>query len=112
MNAGIIILIVLLIAIIGYGVAAYFKKWFPFKPSSGRKYDEVKDSKKKSGKCTGTGTTASAKKSSDCSAACDAATSPACNGYDWDGTTCTLYATPPTDVTAGGKDKCYALSSK
>ena len=114
MNTGLVIFIVLLLAILGYGVAAYMKKWFPFKKSTGRKYDEVKD-KSESGKCSGTGTTAKATKSSECSAACDAAPPSApCSGYDWDDTTCTLYGTAPTSATytKGGKDKCYALSSK
>jgi len=103
----------LLVAILGYGIAAYFKKWFPFKKSSGRKYNEIKDSSK-SGKCTGTdGTkaTGTLKSSSDCAAACDAVPD-TCNGYDWDDTTCTLYAKAPTTATytKGGKDKCYAFS--
>jgi hypothetical protein len=112
-------ILIIILVLVGLGVGGYFgyKKLFkPTPTSTKRKYSEVKDSKaKKSGKCTGTGTAAKGtfKSSSDCSSACDAAPSSApCNGYDWDGTTCTLYGTAPSGATyvSKGKDKCYALS--
>ena len=111
MRALAILLIILILA--GLGVGGYFgyKKWF----SKGRKYIQVKDDKHTVGKCTGTDGTVSpgVKSSRDCAKACDTAPSSApCNGYDWDETTCTLYASAPTAAkfVTQGKDKCYALS--
>jgi hypothetical protein len=114
-----IFFVALFVVLFVLGIVAYVKKWFWFQNSktTSRKYSEVKDTtgtKSESGKCSGTdGTTTKASKSSECAAACDAAPSTApCNGYDWDDTTCTLYATAPSSstYTKGAKDKCYALS--
>ena len=107
-----ILLLLLLIAALTVGGYFAYKKWGPQK---GGKYVEVQDSTaKKSGKCSGTdGTvTADIKTSSDCKKACDTATPTACNGYDWDTKTCTLYASAPTAAayTSGGTDTCYALA--
>jgi len=111
-------IIIIVLVLVGLGVGGYFgyKKFFKSKTATKRTYTEVQDSKaKKTGKCTGTGTpaTGTLKSSGDCTTACDAAPSSApCNGYDWDGTNCTLYATAPASATyiSKGKDKCYALS--
>jgi hypothetical protein len=75
--------------------------------SSSRKYTELQTSNK-SGKCDATKGTVSkdVKSSDDCASACDADSTP-CNGYDWDGTTCTLYADAPTKVSSSSTDKCY-----
>ena len=100
------------IALIAGAVIALIVYMYMRRPSasssSSRKYTELQSSNK-SGKCDATKGTVSkdAKSSDDCASACDADSTP-CNGYDWDGTTCTLYADAPTKVdTSSTKDKCY-----
>ena len=100
-------LVIIVIAVIVY-VYVIRPKLASASSSSSRKYTELQSSNK-SGKCDATKGTVSkdAKSSDDCASACDADSTP-CNGYDWDGTTCTLYADAPTKVdTSSTKDKCY-----
>jgi hypothetical protein len=98
---GIAVIVIIVIIVV-------YMMWPSTSSSSSRKYTELQSSNK-SGKCDATKGTVSkdAKSSDDCASACDADSTP-CNGYDWDGTTCTLYADAPTKVdTSSTKDKCY-----
>ena len=98
---GIAVIVIIVIIVV-------YMMWPSTSSSSSRKYTELQSSNK-SGKCDATKGTVSkdAKSSDDCASACDADSTP-CNGYDWDGTTCTLYADAPTKVdTSSSKDKCY-----
>ena len=107
------------VLVLGAVLVWYFffrKKASPPPAPGARTYQEVKEvkgTKTESGKCDGTGTKNSSAKSADaCAAACTSSVSPACNGYDWDETTCNLYADIPKKAkhTSGGKDKCYAAN--
>lgn len=96
---------VIVIAVIALIVYMYVRRPST-SSSSSRKYTELQSSNK-SGKCDAKGTVSKDVKSSDdCASACDADSTP-CNGYDWNGTTCTLYADAPTKVLTSTKDKCY-----
>jgi mannitol-specific phosphotransferase system IIBC component len=110
-NLGTIALVAgfVLVVVIGILFLRFRNKKTSSDDSKSRSYIEVKTDDKKSGKCDAKGTVSKDVKSSDrCASACDADSTP-CNGYDWDGKLCTLYADAPTKVSQSTTDKCFAL---